>query len=223
MPRKLDCPGVLPALNILHGTPFALLGLPAPRLSVPGDESGAGRVTVAEGSQSMPDIRKTMTNNEALHFAINVGMLDDLAAALAAGADPDARDAHGFPALWQAAARGMLDTMELLASHGARFELPNNDGETPLHAAAGGGQVRAVKFLLELGANPNSGNLRGETPLHDTALGTHHTRLEIAAALLEHGADVNAARPSDGLTALGFAREFASRELVEFLLAHGAK
>ena len=82
---------------------------------------------------------------------------------LAAGADPDAVDGHGFAALHHAA-MGAAQTpvgatvsvlRELLAA-GASVDLPSSDGRTPLYLAAEfAPSAEAVRLLLEHGAEPD--------------------------------------------------------------------
>ena len=108
-------------------------------------------------------------------------------------------------------------------------------------------QTDILKILLDAGADPNSvhGNadefgMHGETPLM-VAARSHFSPLDpfsnpgvrrfsqsstgdpaAAKLLLDHGANVNARRPSDGETVLHLAVPTCNRELVELILANKA-
>ena len=89
---------------------------------------------------------------------------------------------------------------------------------------------QALQFLLEQGSDPETRNPFGKTPLMYAA---QYNQLESARLLLEAGADVNAMTiwPEDTcaytletskMTALHYAVRYASPELIELLLRHGA-
>jgi ankyrin repeat protein len=93
-----------------------------------------------------------------------------------------------------------------------------NGGTTPLMVAALRGDVRTVRRLLAAGANPNAANDAGAT-----ALMWGVTNLEIARALLDAGADVNA-RSADSRTPLLVACGVpGARPVAQLLLQRGAK
>ncbi len=86
-----------------------------------------------------------------------------------------------------------------------------------------GRQAEMAHILLEAGADPNGLPSSGETPLHGAAsLG----ETKIAQALIEHGADLEMRASYPGIpdgTALDFAVHFGMVEVVDLLVAHGAK
>jgi uncharacterized protein len=95
------------------------------------------------------------------------------------------------------------------------------DGFTALHLASYfGGSRAAVELLLERGADPRAParNATRVTPLHSAVAGG---QVDIVAALLEHGAAVDA-RQQQGFTALHGAAFTGNRPMMELLLAHGA-
>lgn len=74
-------------------------------------------------------------------------------------------------------------------------------------------------FLLENGMNPNHMNWREFTLLHDMA---HTGDVEKARLLIDHAADINAVDEEYCSTPLGYAVRWGHREMVSFLLEHGA-
>ncbi len=68
-------------------------------------------------------------------------------ALLAAGADPNARQAGGFAPLHSAAQGGDLPSLELLLSHGADRDAKADDGRTPLDLAVAAGRGEAAELL----------------------------------------------------------------------------
>jgi len=67
------------------------------------------------------------------------------------------------------------------------------NGETPLHFLAVEGLVAGVRFFAEAGADVDATNEFGDTALIDVStLGN----VEVAALLLQHGANPNASSPT---------------------------
>ena len=143
--------------------------------------------------------------------------LDLMRAALAAGANPNARttkklwfrsfgdhswvDTAGSTAFWRAAQSTDVQAMHVLVEHGADPEIPTLHGTTALMAAAGIGWgyhysmnapdswMAAVKYCVQLGADVNAADDRGYTALHGAAyLGNH----EMIQYLMDKGADIKA-------------------------------
>lgn len=94
------------------------------------------------------------------------------------------------------------------------------DGFTPLGLGAFFGHLDVVNALLGAHADPNtpSNNLQQVAPLHSAVAGKHY---EIAARLIESGANVNA-KQQDGFTPLHGAAQNGDKRIVELLLEHGA-
>lgn len=125
-------------------------------------------------------------------------------------------NAGGFTPLMFAARRGDLAMVRLLLDHGAAIDDVAADGSTPLLVATVRGHVPLALLLLERGAAPDGAlDAAGYTPLHwavnrSEALTSHdypdapgewaalagipdrRQQLALIAALLDHGADVNA-------------------------------
>ncbi|CAK7287909.1 ankyrin repeat domain-containing protein [Streptomyces misionensis] len=125
---------------------------------------------------------------QALHRAVREGDLPGAADALYAGADPNARDPLGYPALSRAAALGRTQLTELLLTAGADPLLPDvRMGTSPLHKAAQGGCVDVVRLLLDHGAFVDAqAPTTGHTPLIDAVWYKHPPVVEL---LLDRGAN----------------------------------
>ena len=115
----------------------------------------------------------------------------------------------GLTAMLHAARQGNLDAVTALVDGGAPVDEPGaGEGETPLLIAAINGEFDVAMYLIEKGANPNiASKADGVTPLW-AAINTewqprtrypqpeemehqHATYLDVAKALLDHGADPN--------------------------------
>ena len=157
--------------------------------------------------------------NTALVIAMNSGYRELAELVIAAGVEPN---------LWEAAAIGDVARLqEFLDGDVSRFDEWSPEGFTPMMLAAHFGHADAVTFLLDRGAHIDaiSKHPLGVTALHATLFGGH---VRIARVLMDRGADVTVARggagwPRAGWTALHYAAGFGLVDLIEPLLAHGAK
>jgi ankyrin repeat protein len=165
----------------------------------------------ADASASLPG------GETALMTAARTGKIRAVKALLAGGADVNAKEVQsGQSALVWAAAEGNVEVVEALIAAGADFRLRLRSGLTPLLIAARDGQTGVVKALLKAGANVNDtiqpgpqaekahyvyatepAPKSGENALGLAVVNGH---FELAAALLDAGADPNAAQA--GWTAL---------------------
>ena len=183
--------------------------------------------------------------------AARAGKVEAVKALLARGADVHAKEGQrGQTALMWAAAEGHTAVVEALLSAGADFRVRLDSGFTPLLFAVREGRIGVVRALLKAGADVNetiqpgrsSGqklSYRGPRPgTSALVLAVANAHYELAAHLLDAGADPNAATP--GLTALHVitgvrkpgvgdndpapegSGSMTSIELVKKLVAHGA-
>ncbi|MGE5296189.1 MAG: ankyrin repeat domain-containing protein, partial [Solirubrobacterales bacterium] len=110
----------------------------------------------------------------------------------------------------------------------AKMAMTPMDAGTRLGEAAKSGDLAEIKSLLAAGVPVNMPNNRTCTPLHEAAIAG---RKEVAAFLIEQGADVNARTMPNfwstwgpnatNCTVLQFAAWHGRRAIVELLLDHG--
>jgi ankyrin repeat protein len=202
------------------------------------------------------DVNTVTANNETvLMIAARTGVAAAVKTLLSHRADPNAREDHrGQSALMWAATEGHVEVVRALIEAGADVTARSKQGWTALLFAARDGRMDVVRALLDAGANANdslerpSGGRgggagraggpgepgRGASAL-SLAIGSLH--YELAAYLLERGADPNAAnegwtvlhqitwvrRPSQVANAgPAGSGNMDSLELVKRLAAHGA-
>ena len=172
-------------------------------------------VLLRHGAGVGVDAREGWRGQTALMWAAAEGHAPVVAPLVAAGANVDAHSDGGFTPLAFAVRAGHGDTVEALVEAGADVDLVLPDGTSPLHLAVINAQYDVALQLLQHGADPAAAE-PGWTPLHQlvwTRRPNRHynnpaafptgmvTDLELARALVTHGADVNArqtAEPRDG-------------------------
>jgi len=142
----------------------------------------------------------------ALMTAARTGSVDAVRALLARGADVHAKDPRRgqTPLMW-AAAEGNVEVIEALLGAKAELNARLDSGYTAFLFAVREGQARAVRALLRAGANvndsipmtrklgqPHGAPRAGSSALHLAVANAHY---ELAAMLLDAGADPNAGAP----------------------------
>ncbi|MES1260903.1 MAG: ankyrin repeat domain-containing protein [Acidobacteriota bacterium] len=138
-----------------------------------------------------------------LMTAARTGKADALKLLLTHGADVRAKEAtHGQTALMWAAAEGNVAAVELLIEFGADPHAVSKGGFTPLMFAAREGQAGVAKALLKAGVKADETLQPPAKQAGTTAMGlaVANAHFELAAMLLDAGADPNAA--GQGWTAL---------------------
>jgi ankyrin repeat protein len=153
-----------------------------------------------------------------LMTAARTGKVDAVSVLLRYGAEVNVKEGwHGQTALMWAAAEGHPAVIRALVERGADIRARSNGGFTPLLFAAREGQIGAVQALLAAGADLNEAlpvMRRGretatnpavkpgepEVGLNTFLLAAGNAHYELAAWLLDRGADPNAA--PQGWTAL---------------------
>ena len=138
------------------------------------------------------------------------------------GGDVNVARGDGMTALHLAARRGHDEIAQLLIAASAELEAGTRIGNyTPLHLASREGHAQIVQILLRAGSNADAVTTNtGVTALHLAAAAINGT--DAVAALLDHGADVNALESSAGQTPMMFATGSNRVEAVSLLLKAGA-
>ena len=159
------------------------------------------------------------------HSFFESATADEVVACLAAGANPNDHDEHGWTPLHRSA---LLSTdpkvVTALLEAGAELEERNDLGNTPLHAASMSLlRPLVLKSLLEAGADANTRNDKGDAPLHYAVQSVTNRRQDrhAVAILLEAQADPMAAN-SHGETPLHKMGWQMQARVVEDLLDSGA-
>lgn len=181
-----------------------------PPLSLAATNGNATMLGLLLKAGANPDAMQS-EGETALMTAARTGLPAAVKTLLAHGADINAKESwRGQTALMWAAAEGHAETVQVLLEAGAQVNARSNAGWTALLFAAREGRIPAVKALLAGGANvddtllarPGRGRgygaagggekpaTRGSSALV-LAVGSGH--FELAAALLDAGADPNAA------------------------------
>ncbi len=163
--------------------------------------------------------------SDALFMAVRNGDTARAKALLTHGANPNAKNADGTPALMYAALYNDARMMRLLLEHGADPNSKNASDATALIWA--GGDVEKARLLVAKGANVNAQSKEGRTPLHSAA--AQDGAFEVVKLLVEKGANVNAmdripnfATGGMGSTPLMLAARGRDSRATEYLIEHGA-
>lgn len=155
-----------------------------------------------------------MQSQDELFAAIASNALAQVQAAIASGADPNAKDESGRSVLYHAIAPDTdLDVLKYLLQNGADVMAADWSGEPLLNAAAKFLTPAIVSLLIDAGAQP-SGDALAATVWND--------KVENALALLQHGCPVDEPQLSSGQTALHQAFVMASPTIAAALADAGA-
>ena len=100
---------------------------------------------------------------DALHRAAKAGNLKGLEAALAGGADVNARDERGWTALMYVVDKGYVLLVEPLLTAKAEPDVRAPDGATALFMAAAHGHSEIIEPLIKAGADPMIKGPKGKT------------------------------------------------------------
>ncbi len=174
-------------------------------------------------------VARVTTGAAPLHVAALWGAPDTALALLRTGADVNARDARAQSALHYAARiKGNTALVALLLAHDANVNAADSLGMTPLHLAVSSHATDVVKTLIAAKADVNALTNYNETPL--TLIAGHYSGnspdsgsgADVAALLLDAGADPNVTSQYNSESLLSRAIESQNTELVTLLLSKGA-
>jgi ankyrin repeat protein len=133
---------------------------------------------------------------------------------LRAGADVNAVDERGWPAILRAAYFGHGAIVRALLESGASPDSrETHEGGTALHFAARQNHPDTVRALLDAGADPNAALSNGWTSL---MWAVERGSAEVVRMLIEAGADPNASTAT-GVTALQWAQRRGDPEILALL------
>ena len=139
------------------------------------------------------------------YMAVSRGTALEVSAAIAAGADPNARTESGKTPLHYAARDNEPSVVAARMEGGADPKARGARGMTPLHLAAWKNpEPSVVAALIAGGADPNARGPHGMTPLHLAAW--KNPEPSVVAALIEGGADPSA-RDGRGRTPFDYAKD----------------
>ncbi len=174
-----------------------------------------GQDKPAHGHPPTPPQRTipTMAPDLALVKAINDDDLPGVQDALQRGADPNARDNDGNPAIALAAWKGATSIMGILLFHKADVNARGDEGQTALICAAHGGHDAAVHILLRNVAYLEYWTKEGATAL---IWAISQGNADVAKRLVNAGANVNAP-DNEGNTPLLWASNRGHLEIVKLL------
>lgn len=180
-----------------------------------------------------PDLKaRAERGYTALHLAAMNGQKQAAKLLLDAGANLNAEEdsitVHGDTPLLEAILNGHSELARYFIEAGADITLGGQDA--PLHAAVLKGDALTLQALFKRKANLEQRDLEGRTALMVAVV---LKKGDLAAALLENGADPNAKEGQNYLpngpgeasefTALDYAVQAKNKALCELLLHHGAK
>lgn len=168
------------------------------------------------------------------------------------GADPNYKTKEGFSPMFAAVASHDKGMVAFLLDNGADIGIQDGKGFIPLHRAAQMGDAAMVDFLLERGANLNATSDIGTTALYDAVLhnspdtvqvllkkkpdlqkGYHqwtplhvavqNGNIDIAKALLDNGAILNAIIPDTSQSPVDIAYVYKKTAMIQFLTEYFAQ
>jgi ankyrin repeat protein len=129
------------------------------------------------------------TAGEVLCNAVRLNNIDNVRAALDAGANVNWRDQGGYTALiWAVCGNRPLEIVNALIAAGADVNVQDRFGRTALMWATLHDRLEIVNALIEAGADLNVQTERGYTALMRAV---NYNRPEIVNALIAEGADLN--------------------------------
>ena len=186
----------------------------------PVNTSGPEAIGPAESAARAKLAQKNIPyTEESFTKVVENGDPDAVELFLAAGMNPDTRDATGRTALIRAAAQGRDDISQKLLSRGADVNAQDSSGSTALMEAATRDHQETLKVLLEKGADVDLVDGYGQTALLRAAAQGHSA---IVRVLLNKGARVDI-KDKGGRDALLWAEVNHHSDVADLLKKAGAR
>ena len=174
--------------------------------------SGLAGLALNEGSKLL---KSGFSSTMFVEYASN-GDIAKMQNALNNGADINAKDPGGMPALFIAVEENQLSATKFLLENGAYPDITDKENDTPLMRAMYYNRPEIAKLLIEYGANVN-------TSYNDDFVltwATFNNYTDIVRLLIEKGANIECYNPV-GCTPLIIASN-ENYEICEFLIQNGA-
>lgn len=174
--------------------------------------SGLAGLALNEGAKLL---KSGFSSTMFVEYASN-GDIAKMQNALNNGADINAKDPGGMPALFIAVEKNQLSATKFLLENGAYPDITDKENDTPLMRAMYYNRPEIAKLLIEYGANVN-------TSYNDDFVltwATFNNYTDIVRLLIEKGANIECYNPV-GCTPLIIA-SYGNYEICEFLIQNGA-
>jgi ankyrin repeat protein len=179
------------------------------------------RAIVAIGLLSFGAAALADTPKQTLGDLVRAGKRESVLAAITSpDVNVNEKAPDGSTALMWAAFNADRELVRALLKAGAKADVTSHYGATALSEAIKLDDIEMVRALLDAGANVNSPNLDNQTAL---MLAISGGSLPISKLLIERGADVNAVETFRDQNALMWAAGTNQPDIVDLLLAKGAK
>jgi serine/threonine-protein phosphatase 6 regulatory ankyrin repeat subunit B len=161
--------------------------------------------------------------NTALHWAVHLQEISVVQSILDKNIlSIDVRNnAGGTPILW-AAYRNDKAMVEYLLNHNADLNILDKDGMHPWHYTCLSGALEAAKFLVTVVPNIIDLKIANNAQCNGLWVASAQGHSGFVQWLVQHGADVNTTRQSDGLTALQAAISNKKFDTVQTLIDYNA-
>lgn len=156
-----------------------------------------------------------MTNESAMYGAVVRG--DTLVVKELVQSDPSVLEISKVGKNWLhwAAQRGHTDIAMVLVKAGLQVDKLTDDGaSTALDIAAGQGRLDSCRWLISQDADINRGFGESATPIFSAIYGRS---LEVVKLFVEEGARLDAEFGDPVMDVLGYAKQYGTPEIVEFL------
>ncbi|CAG7563904.1 unnamed protein product [Fusarium equiseti] len=166
-----------------------------------------------------------LSGRPVLAQAVKKGNIELARVLLKYGANADTSDMSGNSLLSIAASQDRMDMMKLLLESGTNPSSSNLSGVSVLVDAVNKRKLDMAQLVLDHGANASAKDLVGHPvlvlALRDSKL-SQNDKIRVVKMLLDHGASPNVSDGTWGVSAICFAMETGSTDLVRMMVQAGA-